>query len=421
MKYCELRIFLFRPSPQVTQPSPRAAEICYDAAAYIINLSKEQVEKGAIDITWLFLMNLYMSLNVLLWSVSYQNIRQAHPREDVEELVDVTLDILEQCTDRWPGTQAAANLYSVLSRACLQVYDGPRGPPDLSVFDATTPFPDLNDPTSSQEATPVAAANNQGADFTDPPNFGYVFNQQPGGMMDPSFSFNNTPFSQQDSGPQGPTFRSNSIFFNPSSVDGSGRRFSHFAPDFSGGEGAAVAATAAEDPTTSATMTPVNPSATPPIGVGGSIPTPPESISLSMASPSGPPATTPILAQQQTPSSITSTPHTLPASPQPNRSPYPSQPQQPLPSGWYNPPFAAPFAFPANNSFYPPDASQPFASPTNFGGALTSPFGSQFDDCFQRHGSLSQEQGAELMQTLENDGLGEIDALLNLGHGDFVW
>ena len=405
LRYCELRIFLFRPSPQVTQPSPRAAEICYDAAAHIIKLSREQVEKGAIDVTWIFLMNLYMSINVLLWSVSYPNIRQAHPREDVEELADVTLDILERCTDRWPGTQAAANLYSVLSRACLQVYDAPANAPDLSVFNTPGPFPDPNEP-SSAETTPVAPQTAQPAEF---PHFGYVFNQQPGGGggeggVDPSFSFANAPFPQAGA-PQGPTFRSNSIFFNPTSEDGglggTGRRFSHFAPDFPAG--------AAEEATPPATTTPVD-AATP------SMPTPPESITLSATvSPANPPVATPVLSQQ-TPAPMTSTPHTLPATPAPNRSPFPQQ--QPLPSAWYNPPFGA-FSFPAGNALYPPDAAQPFGAPP--AGPLASPFGDQFEGGFPRQGSLSLEQGTELMQTLESDGMGEIDALLNLGQGDFMW
>lgn len=401
LRYCELRILLFRPSPQVTQPSPRAAEVCYDAAAHIIGLSREQVEKGAIDVTWIFLMNLYMSINVLLWSVSYPNIRRARPREDVEELADVTLDILERCTDRWPGTQAAANLYSVLSRACLQVYDAPAGAPDLSVFNTPAPFPDPNEP-SSAEATPVAPQTAQPADF---PQFGYVFNQPPGTAVDPSFSFASAPFPEPGAAPPGPTFRSNSIFFNPSSEGGGmggGRRFSHFAPDFPAG---------ADEATPPATTTPVD-TATP------SMPTPPESITLSATvSPANPPAATPVLAQQ-TPAPLTSTPHTLPPSPAPHRSPAFPQQQQPLPSAFYNPPFGA-FSFPAGNALYPPDAAQqPFAAPA---GGLASPFGGQFEGGFPRQGSLSLEQGTELMQTLESDGMGEIDALLNLGQGDFMW
>lgn len=427
MRYCEVRIFLFRPSPQVTQPSPRAAEICYDAAACIISLSKEQVGKGAVDVTWIFLMNLYMSVNVLLWSISYADIRDAHPREDVEELVDVSLDILEGCTDRWPGTQAAANLYSVLSRACLQVYDSPNQPPDLN-FGRQAPFPDSSEAPTSVEATLAAAPGAQAADnFGAAPQFGYVFNQQPSGM-DPSFAFANAPFPEAAPPPQGPTFRSNSIFFNTSSsgAEGTGRRFSHFAPDVPAEAAvpdAAAAAAAADEPTPPATTTPINAAATP---TTSSIPTPPDSTVLSATvSPSGPPATTPILAQQATPSSITSTPHTLPASPAPHRSPYASQPQQPLPSGWYNPPFAAPFGFPAENPFYPPDAAsaQPFASPADQDAALASPFGGPFGGGeFPRQGSLSQEQRTELMQTLESDGMGEIDAILNLGgQGDFMW
>ncbi|SPO04256.1 related to purine utilization positive regulator [Cephalotrichum gorgonifer] len=437
-RYYQLRIFLFRPSPQVTQPSPSAAEKCYDGAAYIIKVSKQQMEKGAVDVTWIFLLNLYMSLNILLWSVSYPNIREAHQREEVEELVDVTLDMLEQCTDRWPGTEPAANLYSVLSRACLQVYDSPpaaRANADLSAFSTPAPFPDPNEPPSSTETTPVAAVASQRGNFSVPPQFGYVFQQQ-AGAVDPAFSFANT-FSQQGPvGPLGPTFRSNSIFFNPPSTDGSGgRRFSHFAPDF-------AAESTGDDATPPATTTPNATAATPPSVVDvSSMPTPPDSVNLSAVSPAAPPASTPIMSQQQTPSSMNSTPMTLPASPQPMHSspafPPSSQPppqqQQPLPSDWYNPPFTAPFSFPTSNPFFPPTSGAagtqqvPYASPTPLGGPLVSPFGGGFDgmgmnvDMYARQGSLSQGQQTELMQTLESAGVGEIDALLSLGGQGNVW
>ena len=440
-KYCELRIFLFRPSPQVTQPSPRAAEICYDAAAYIINLSKQQMSTGAVDVTWTFLMNMYTSVNVLLWSVSYPNIRNAHPREEVEELADVTLDILEQCTDRWPGTQAAANLYSVLSRACLQVYDAPDPTQTQNPFTTPAPFSDQHH--SPQDDKPVAQVDTQGqGDFSGAPQFGYVFNQQPG-AVDPSFSFANAPFPPHSGGPVGPTFRSNSIFFNPSSGEGGGRRFSHFAPDFPGevpgaGVGGSGGMAGSDEPTPPATTTPVNPGDSPP--GPSAIPTPPESVNLSTTMSPLPGAfATPILSQQ-TPASMISTPHTLPASPLPHASPFP-QAQQPLPPAWYAP-FPTPFSFPnggnpapapapatgtgagvGGGSFYPPGASQqPFASPANLGGPLASPFGAQFvEEEYPRQGSLSFEQRTELMQALESDGLGEIDALLNFGQGDIMW
>lgn len=36
---------------------------------------------------------------------------------------------------------------------------------------------------------------------------------------------------------------------------------------------------------------------------------------------------------------------------------------------------------------------------------------------YPRQGSLSQGQRTELMETLESDGMGEIDAILGLGQG----
>src|SRR4051812_12816486 len=98
-------IFLYRPSFQVPKPSSEAALKCYDGAEYIINLSSKQVETGAVDLTCVFVLTLYTSLNSLLWSVSYPEVRAKHDRTEVESLVETALGTItsSKCTDRWPG------------------------------------------------------------------------------------------------------------------------------------------------------------------------------------------------------------------------------------------------------------------------------------------------------------------------------
>ena len=93
-------VFLFRPSPQVPKPTKHAAHMCYDASAYNIQMQWRQMKDPAIDITWIFLQSLFMAVNTLLWSISYSDVRAQHPREDVEKLLELGIDVMEKCTDQ---------------------------------------------------------------------------------------------------------------------------------------------------------------------------------------------------------------------------------------------------------------------------------------------------------------------------------
>lgn len=231
-RYHTMVISLHRPSPQIPRPSSRSADICYDSAVHVINLSNQQVKKGAIDITWVFLLTVNMSLNVLLWAISYREVREKHTKEEVEEMINVALDVIDQCSERWPGTKNASQLYSVLGRACLQIYDTNDDPSDTSRITFTSPLLTTSDSPGPPEASLPAVAQNgtsfaqnqQRPVFTQPV-FGYNV-EAPAENMN-VFNFDTNPFQQ-------PTFRSNSIFENPSSEPGEGRRpsFGYFPPDF---------------------------------------------------------------------------------------------------------------------------------------------------------------------------------------------
>ncbi|KAF1738988.1 Transcriptional activator protein acu-15 [Beauveria bassiana] len=206
--YHQSRMFLYRPSPQVPKPSASAAQICYDSAAFVLSLSKKQIDTSAMDSTWMFLLNLSTALNTLLWSISYPDVRQAHGREEVAELINSALDSLDSCSARWPGAAATAQLYTILSKACLQSYeDGQFNP--LFSFASPSNCTDMASP-------PVV---NQGADgqaqlpYLNPPQFGWAFDSPPETMNSYTFDPNFPP-------PQ-PAFRSNSIFCNPA-TDSSG-------------------------------------------------------------------------------------------------------------------------------------------------------------------------------------------------------
>ncbi|RMJ19036.1 hypothetical protein BHE90_009476 [Fusarium euwallaceae] len=436
-RYHQMRIFMYRPSPQIPKPSARAAKLCFESSAIMIKLNAQQMEGGG-DVSWVFLLTVNMSLNTLLWTVSYPEVRQAHPRKEVEELVELSMEVLQGCAERWPGTASASQLYSIFSKACLQSYDARPTTGQPGGF-FTTP-PSFADPSSPPDAF-SQQPNPQQAPFLNPPQFSHVFNSPPEAMNSFAFDPNYPP-------PQ-PTFRSNSIFFNPASGEPTGRRFSYFPPDYM-----QTGEAAPDDPTPPATTTPEQHMASPPDHVSDQLPTPPDSV------PTGN-MTTP------TPSTALSPPNTMTAHPTPimqhaspmvvplgvqNMSPQvkiePSQggptftvppvtqtqaapEQRPLPTLsdpnlWFSPPapLISPYTFAnmsnsfmnngmGNTSNYGDMPGAPGLGLQNFGTNNVPP--PQFDYGFGRQGSLTQSQQLELMNVLETEGMGDIDAFLNGG------
>ncbi|KAK0715170.1 fungal-specific transcription factor domain-containing protein [Lasiosphaeris hirsuta] len=278
-RYHSMIVFLYRPSPQVPNPSSAAALKCFDGANYIINLSSQQVMKSAVDITWVFLMTLYMSLNTVLWSLSYSEVRAKHPREEVEELVKVAVDIIDQCSARWPGSDSAAKLYSAFAEACMHSYELKEESPAPTGNNALNTPPSQADPSSpDSDANPTGPpsqqAQSQPSLFNTSP-FGYVFNAT-AEEMSAQYSFDSGPNAFQSH----PTFRSNSIFFNPS-TDANGRRFSYFAPDYTHSNEAPLPERT-DDATPPGTAVPRN-GLTP--STANSLPTPPESLAPPSADP----------------------------------------------------------------------------------------------------------------------------------------
>ncbi|KAL1899559.1 hypothetical protein Sste5346_002961 [Sporothrix stenoceras] len=234
-------------------PSPAAALRCYDSSAYVTNLGSQQVKKSAIDITWVFLLTIYMSLNTILWSVSYPEVRKKHPREEIEELINTSLDIVDQCSERWPGASAASQLYSIFAKACLQSYDTPeeqqqqqqQGPPVFTATQYSGPETSYHSPSSdidpnspiANEAAPLPPnvsgnikrepqnQQQQSAPLFSTPQFGYVFNNSTEPAPQGPYTYDEGPGAGQ------PQFRSGSIFLNPASTEPMGRRFSYFPPE----------------------------------------------------------------------------------------------------------------------------------------------------------------------------------------------
>ncbi|KAI0202373.1 hypothetical protein F4808DRAFT_73402 [Astrocystis sublimbata] len=413
-RYHTMIVTLHRPSPQVPRPSVQSATKCFDSAAFVIQISSKQMMSAAVDITWVFLLTLYMALNTLLWSVArHPDIRAAHSREEVQELVNIALDIIEQCVERWPGTASASELYSILTKACLQSYDS-SGTPNLSSPGSLNTPPSQGDSSSpnAMDLMGSVAVSKPGAPNFNPPQFGYVFGAAPESIES---------YSLDGAFPPHPTFRSNSIFLNPASNDHTGRRFSYFPPDFTQTD--SLPEVDPSPPPSESTISPP-PFISPPQAAQ----TPPESIPMQVGTPSmnTPLLSTPLLhhttPSQSSPETVmsnTPTPQqrtpmpafTIPTMP-PGQLP---QGQRPLPQAntvhnWFNPPppFISPYTFTSNvgSGFW------------GNGGGGSGMNGFEDGGNFQglppeRQGSLSQSQQIELMRVLEDEGMADIDTYLN--------
>lgn len=177
-----------------------------------------------VDITWIFLLTVFMAINTILWTISYSEVRALHTKEELEEHIDIALDIVTKCRERWPGTAAASHLYSKLAKACLRSYEtNDNSQPPSSISETSPSLTDANSPSASKHSSARTGsfAHSQKA-FHSPPQFGSVFDQMPEQI--PAFDYNS------EIRPPQPSFRSNSIFATPASAQ-SDRRFSYFPPD----------------------------------------------------------------------------------------------------------------------------------------------------------------------------------------------
>ena len=170
-------VFLYRPSPQIPNPSVRAANICYKASIYNIQMQKDQIDRKSIDLTWIFTQSLFMALNAVLWALSYREIREEHPLEEVEKYLLMAREGISSASERWPGVESALELYKYLTDACLKAYDAGRGqlcalsspshrPSPASSQDVTTP-----PPISSPSTVISSISNDHNANHSSP--FGY--------------------------------------------------------------------------------------------------------------------------------------------------------------------------------------------------------------------------------------------------------
>lgn len=116
-------VFMYRPSPQVPEPSVDAARKCYEASVFNVAMHREQIATRSVDLTWIFTQSLFMALNTILWSFSYPEIRKEHPVDEARAHLDVALEAIILAAERWPGVESALLLYKSLVAACLKAYN----------------------------------------------------------------------------------------------------------------------------------------------------------------------------------------------------------------------------------------------------------------------------------------------------------
>lgn len=122
-RYNTMIVFLYRPSPQVPNPSVSAALKVFEACRYNIYLQREQITMGNVDLTWIFTQAIFMAINALLWSLSFAEVRRQNPKPDVQKHLQTAMEAIRLGSERWPGVLSAIELYHDLISAILKAYD----------------------------------------------------------------------------------------------------------------------------------------------------------------------------------------------------------------------------------------------------------------------------------------------------------
>ncbi|KAF3940368.1 hypothetical protein ABW19_dt0202539 [Dactylella cylindrospora] len=122
-RYNNMLIFLYRPSPQIPKPSVEATVLCYDCAIKNITIQKRMFDERTVDMTWVLVHQVYMTCIIMMWCLSYEDIRKLHPRNDVAKHIQTGIECLDMMVERWPGVGSAREIFWRLSMVALQSYE----------------------------------------------------------------------------------------------------------------------------------------------------------------------------------------------------------------------------------------------------------------------------------------------------------
>lgn len=154
-------VFLYRPSPQIPNPSLAAARTCFEACTFNVRMHRNQVATKSVDLSWIWTQSLFMALNTILWAISYPEIRKDHSKAVVENHIMQAQECIVAAAERWPGVEAAMELYETLITACLKAYDSPKSPPVIVNKDVKAASParferPVSQPVDSSPSTMVS-------------------------------------------------------------------------------------------------------------------------------------------------------------------------------------------------------------------------------------------------------------------------
>ncbi|KAL8950697.1 MAG: hypothetical protein Q9222_003283 [Ikaeria aurantiellina] len=170
-------IFLYRPSPQVPDPSLAAARTCFDACTFNIRMHRNQVATKSVDLSWIWTQSTFMVLNTILWALSYPEVRRENSKAVVENCISQAQECIAAASSIWPGVEAAMELYETLISACLRAYDAPEIPsvvikPEVNeTTSPTTSHRNASQPLASSPSTMVSSYDSpQSSENAAPPS-----------------------------------------------------------------------------------------------------------------------------------------------------------------------------------------------------------------------------------------------------------
>lgn len=204
-------ILMHRPTPQIPEPSVSAAKTCYDAAIFNIAMHREQTITGSVDLTWIFTQSLFMVFNIVLWTLSYPEIRKEHPIEEVQGYLDMALEVTVYAAERWPGVHSALLLYKRLVAACLKAYSteesfvvhSPSNHPTPTSSQGVMTPPAMSSPSSATTASFYSQSHQPHPSISDNASTGTVSR---GHSADPA-----VPFSQVSQAPTPPALATDPV------------------------------------------------------------------------------------------------------------------------------------------------------------------------------------------------------------------
>lgn len=164
-----MRIFLFHPTPQLPQPSLDATIRCYDSSVKGIYLQKKMYDEKTIEFTWVYLHQIYTATLTLIWTLYNEGIRETHHKEEAESNFEISLSLLTVLAERWPGTEAAADLFARLAQAALQNYATDQEKSPRSTHSSIPPHSAATSPSPQKESSLHSHSHSHSSPYRDSP------------------------------------------------------------------------------------------------------------------------------------------------------------------------------------------------------------------------------------------------------------